>query len=320
MIWGPILSGAAAGGTMFGLEKLFGGSKSGSVKYTSSPEEREMYQYLLDLMQRKPNLPTKEVAGMTPTEIYGQTLLEDYSKSGYPLPYITGLSELLKTIKGGYDPATSKFYKSMRKEITSTTDEAQNRLSRTMQKRGASAQGVPRAAIKLEEGRASDIDTLLGSLTETERDRIFQAIPILANYSELAEQMPLRRLGAIQQFGALPREIEQMINEAAYGKEYEEAVWPWKAAGLLSGTTSSLLPSAYMTSGYPSSGTASQFMSALAPIFAASFMQNTPSVNTNPMISSPLYSYFMNPSAGNFANLGGLQGAANAANSWLGEF
>ena len=149
-------------------------------------------------------------APMSDTETYGQSLLADYSRSGSP-PILEGVGRTLETtLRGDYNPIDSPYYKAMRDEIDANQTRELGALGRSQQQRGVfRGTGGVREEALAREGFQRSKNSLLGSLYESERNRTLSAVNPAMSLAGMQEQAPLSRLGAIQEHGALPRNLEQ---------------------------------------------------------------------------------------------------------------
>lgn len=164
-------------------------------------EESQSYgrEFLMDLLGEKP--PRLGIADLTETEQQAQTLL----------------GELLSGDADFYDqyfvdPRTSPLYQSLREESYADESRGVSELRRRSQM-GGMFQSSPsyraEGDYRAEAGRGRS--TMLSKLYEQERQRA---------YAE-----PYQRLGAVAQYGGLPRQIEQ----AKYQSAYEQRMMPYTA-------------------------------------------------------------------------------------------
>ncbi len=187
-------------------------------------EQRQARTYLSDLLGAgTPNFPAMGVAGMSPAEAQAQGLLSQYL-SGAPAGYEAAMGELDRTLTGQYDPRTSDMYKGLRQQSLLDEEEAVSRL-----RRGAQAGGMfysepsMRSEARLRAGYGADRTSLLGGLYERERDRRLGAVPMALQ----AGQVPLQQVAAGMQYGALPRQLEQMEQSAQYDSLLQQLLFPY---------------------------------------------------------------------------------------------
>lgn len=170
----------------------------------SMPEQQEARSLLLSLMQPGVQTPRLTVPGMTPTEEEGQSLL-------------------LKILRGGAfaDPATSPYYQGMRREMIGEEERGVTSMRRGQQAAGM-YYSTPGAGIEARyRGQmAGQRGTLLGALYEGER----------------ARDNPYTRLGAVAQYGALPRLVEGAQERANYQNLLYQLLFPYQAQVPLAGS------------------------------------------------------------------------------------
>lgn len=217
------------------------------------PETKYGREWLAKLLKGGvPEIPRLEIPGMTGIEKFGQTLLGEYAQTGMPKGFEEAFAEIMKTIKGGYDPRTSELYKGFRVGSLEEEESAINKLRRGQQLRGAFT-GTPGAGMEAKERRrfAGERTQLLGELTEAERNRIMAMIPELFRYGAAEEMVPQARLGAIGQYGGLPRGIETRRAETLYDQLMKTTMFPYTAQSPIATALMSQRPELYMDPGRP---------------------------------------------------------------------
>ena len=126
-------------------------------------------------------------------------------------------SELSKTLSGNYDPATSEYYGALRNAVLRELRQAKDRLAAETSARDQYFGGGRIAETgKLEEGATNQLAITLGQLAEKERQNrlaVAQGIPAFVSGRQ---QTALAPIAASQQYGALPRQIEQAGMDAQY--------------------------------------------------------------------------------------------------------
>lgn len=220
----PVTVGLLAGGAGLAAGSMFGGSK----KVKIPPQVSGSLQWLYDLLQRAaPTIPTRQIAGMTGTEQTGQDILADFAGSGMPEGYTAGMGELNRILSGEYDPRTSDFYKGFRQQSEEEEELSVNALNRGMQKRGMFSSSPAIASEgRLRKGFAGQRQQLLGSLFETERNKMFAAISPALEYGRFETNLPLTKMGAISQFD-LSRNLNQQQLDAAFNQIMETIMFDY---------------------------------------------------------------------------------------------
>lgn len=217
------------------------------------PETKYGREWLAKLLKSGvPEIPRLEIPGMTGIEKFGQTLLGDYAQAGMPKGYEEAFAEIMKTIKGGYDPRTSLLYKGFRQGSLEEEEQGVSKLRRGQQIRGAFT-GTPGAGQEagLRRSFAGERTELLGALTEKERNRIMAMIPELFRYGGAEEMVPQARLSAISQYGGKPREIETQRAMSLYDQLMKTVMFPYTAQSSLAMALMSQRPELYIDPGRP---------------------------------------------------------------------
>jgi len=161
------------------------------------------------------------VAGLSEPEQISQDLLAQYL-AGSPATndplFQAAESELTNTLSGDtYDPVGGAYYQAYRnavqRELRNATNELAARTSASDQFFGG---GRIAEEGKLQEGAVNTLALELGRLSEAERQRRLEAVQPALTMTQYKETAPLTRVAAAQEYGALPRQIEQAELDAAY--------------------------------------------------------------------------------------------------------
>jgi hypothetical protein len=251
------------------LSDIFGGG-GGDVEFFDPYENQQARGWLYSLLtSHPPEIPARPIAPLGELEQQGQQLLGEYVGGGMPRAYELGMSELEKTLGGGYDPATSLFYKGFRQESEAEEERLANKLGRRSQIAGMfkSTPAIKEEIRERSPFAASRLQTL-GQLTEAERSRRFGAIPILAQYGQLAEAEPIKKLAAISQYG--PQGYEQSILDAIYQAQMANLMFPYTTQADIASRIMGAPVNAAMTQ--PEPGMLSQISPLLNNLILASAM------------------------------------------------
>ena len=193
------------------------------------------------------------VAPMSDEEKRSMEFLKTYADSGKSRVGQLGSEEVQKTLSGDYNPTTSPYYQAVKAESARLLGEQQKNIGELAAAKGRYQTGgriaeQSRAGTEVVQG----LNTLLGSLAEKERERRLQAAQMAQAIGQYEEQDPLRKAAALQEFGALPRGIDQAANEALY-REWMRVNqdYPLNIAQLASGVQQAPL---YSEIGYEPSG------------------------------------------------------------------
>lgn len=140
-----------------------------------------------------------------------------------PLPtegqlYTSAVDEIVKTLSGEeYDPSQGEYYQAYKTSVLRELEEAKDRLA-ARASAGDKFFGGGRIATEgeLEESALGNMAMVLGELAEKERERRLGAVSQALGLTQYEEEASLQRIAASQQFGALPRLIEQAEMDAEY--------------------------------------------------------------------------------------------------------
>jgi hypothetical protein len=175
--------------------------------------------------------------------------LSEYAGSQLPSIWQSGQEELQKTLKGDYDPSSSPYYQAVKAEAARNLEDTQKNIASTA---GGAGRFYSGARIKQQGDAATDVnialDKTLAELSERERERRLQAVPVAGQFGQYEQQLPLQQATALQGLGALPRTIQDAYNQAMYN-EWQQATrqWPLSVAGVAQGVQQAPL---YAQAGY----------------------------------------------------------------------
>lgn len=194
----------------------------------SAPEQTESRDWLMDLIRRSVQYPQRNIAGMSEAERTGQNILNQWLGTGTPAGVTTGIDQLTSTVKGEYDPMTSPHWQGYRERSKMDENQAIGALRRRSQLAGMGA-STPSFE---EEGRtargfSADRMSYLGSLMDRERGRQLTASGQLIEASDRESMRPLTKVQGAAAFGGLPRELEQMDENALYETLVQTLLFPY---------------------------------------------------------------------------------------------
>lgn len=161
------------------------------------------------------------VAALSEFEETGLAGLKDWLGSELPTEgtlYKSAADEIQKTLSGeAYDPVHGEYYKAYRTQIMRELEEAKDRLA-ARASAGDKLFGGGRITTEgeMEESALGQMALTLGQLQERERERRLGAVGQALGLTQYEEAAPLARVAASQQYGALPRLIEQAEMDAEY--------------------------------------------------------------------------------------------------------
>lgn len=191
-------------------------------KYKEPSEWGDARKSLLEIGQTRPGFGVQGTAGMTDTEQAAQQILAKYA-GGQSSEVQAALSSLDEA--GQYQSLTDvPEYAALLDIGTKSMDDQLNRVGRSLQLTGNTSSGSGASVMSDEIGRLNT--ELLGSLAPyaaAERERRYDAPLQAANISTTDTQ---QRLGAVKEYGALPRELEQLSLNAEYMSQYLNEIAP----------------------------------------------------------------------------------------------
>jgi len=221
----PVSAGLLAGGMVgaAALNKGGGGVGGGSMYPTEPAWQVELGKRLMEkaepkAMERLSKAGEAYPGGefkLSPYEETGLKGLEKYLSSALPSEkplFGAAKSELGKTLGGEeYDPIKGPYYQAYRTQILQELEDAKNRIAATTSARDKYFGGGRIATEgRVEERGMANLASVLGSLYERERERKLGAVPEAMRMVSAEDMYPMQRVAASQQYGGLPREIEEM--------------------------------------------------------------------------------------------------------------
>ena len=224
--------------------KLF--TKSEKIKVAPQTEESKVGSaWLQDLLKQDIKHPVQQIAGMTGTEQGIQDTLAG-NVGTMNDSYNLAMQELMKTLQGGYDPATSDYYQGFRNEANAMKDDQASSIRRRSQLGGMLA-STPSAGIEAENNRRVDNLTLqeLGKLTENERNRTTNAALGVGQVS--GQQM--NNLQGAESLAAVPRAITQAEYDAMYTANMNDLLAPYQLQAPIASNLLNYKRDSYMTGG-----------------------------------------------------------------------
>lgn len=169
--------------------------------------------------------------GMTPTELAGQGKLMNLLESGAPEMMGLASDELRSLLTTDqYDPfSETGMYKPYKQQTLREIKEAQDRFKQG-QAFGGTLFGTSTAEgmVDIETRGTEALSSKLAELYDQFTQRKFSAIPMALQTAGMGENIEMGRIGASQQYGALPRILKDMEAKEKYqdwmrGRSEEEA-------------------------------------------------------------------------------------------------
>lgn len=181
-------------------------------------------QFLTNLINQSPNIPTQEVAGLTPIQ---QAIQQALGTSLTNIQESSNLarSEYEKTLSDGYDPLTSPEYAATRKELERLKTKGVTADRQRAQQVGG-LMSTPAAGVESQTRQNYDslIMQALADLTSKERDRKTQAAKDMGTL----ESQNVQNLANVSNVADVERQIEQQKNNALYQQALMEILYPYE--------------------------------------------------------------------------------------------
>lgn len=191
-------------------------------------QTREKVLGLLDQQAGQNYKPYTEdlVAGMSDPEQQGQRILSDYLSSS-DQPNATrqrAMDEINTIISSGGDPSKHPVYQAVKAEAARNQDALSRDIDSQFAGNHAFWSGSRvKAKSDLATDTANKLNTVLAQLGDQNQQRIMSyAIPQLLDEANRQDQLPLQKMAAANQYGQLPRAIQQALLDAQYA-EFEKA-------------------------------------------------------------------------------------------------
>jgi len=227
-----------------GIRDAVLGKKDQSLETVADPYKSVREPYL-DWLKSQIGQPGQSYTGQmvaptTPQENQSLQYLQQYGNTSQAEnPTFKNANKVVNdTLTGRFDPTTSPYYQAVKAESARNLKKNQE----TIASNSAGLGNVFTGGRVKEQGEAATASTLnlnkiLGELAMQERQNQLSVIPQALGISDTLTNEPLAKTAAFQQFGALPREIEQAKNTAAYNEWLRSQVeYPMQIAQMASGT------------------------------------------------------------------------------------
>jgi hypothetical protein len=223
------------------FDSLFGSRKSTpEVSVIADPYKDVRDSVTKWLTQNLDNTNTYEgerVAQKTPQETQSLASLDAYANRKTPQTTEMARNELTKTLQGNYDPSTSPYYQAVKAEAARNLKQTQENIASNAAGGGRYWAG-PRVQAQSDAAteQANNLNILLGELSNQERNRMLQAVPLAQSMGQDESNEPLNTTAALQQYGSLDRQLQQAAMDAMYEEgNTANRQYPLQVAGLASG-------------------------------------------------------------------------------------
>lgn len=160
-------------------------------------------------------------APMTDFENQGMGFLQQYlTESANPASkklLNTAANELTSTMEGGYDPATSPFFKATRDAAMIEQQDARNKMNQSLGSRNKyfSSEALNEEQ-QLGTRTTNFLNTTLANMAEKERQNKLTAAGMTPSIQAAIDKQNVAPIAAATTFGSVPREVEQADLERQY--------------------------------------------------------------------------------------------------------
>lgn len=157
------------------------------------------------------------VAPATGQEQQSLTSLDQYANRQPSTTYNSGENTINQKLNGNYDPASSPYYQAIKAQagqnLADTNRQIENQTAGGGQYwAGARAQEQQRASTD----QANSLNNTLGQLQQQNEQQKVALTPYALQAGQQDMNAPLQTAAALQQYGALPRAIQQALDQANY--------------------------------------------------------------------------------------------------------
>ena len=204
------------------MSGLFKNKKQTSEVSVAADPYKEVRESLNTWLQSNigksgPDYSGERVAPMTGQEQQSLDYLDQYANRSTPATTEAARKMATDTLAGNYDPTKSPVYQAVKAESARNLTETQKGI-----KSDAAGGGRYWTGARLNEqqeaatSNALNLNTILAQATEAERDRQLGMVPVAGALGEQESQEDLQTSAALQQYGQLPRVLQQALDDASY--------------------------------------------------------------------------------------------------------
>ena len=172
------------------------------------PGEADLRDNLLSYVKKYSDARSNTGEKLTPQEQAALSFLEQYQIGGDSEYGKAAGDEILKTLRGEYNPETSAYYAPVIKGIEQRRDQARDTLRRSFNL-GGNLSSLSRARAEADNNTSyeAQIAQIMLGLQQDERNRMLGIIPQALQYGQYVEEGPLRKARASTEFD-IPRQLE----------------------------------------------------------------------------------------------------------------
>lgn len=181
-----------------------------------------------------PQYQGEKVAPMSDAENKSMDFLNEYGNSNLGSTFGLAKNEISKTLTDQYDPTTSTYYQAVKAEAERAANKNNELIASNAAGGGRYYSG---ARLKQQREALTDttnrLNTTMGELAMRERQNKLNVIPQALQIAQEEQLQPLKKTAAFQQYGALPRELQQLLDNANLIEFYKSNYdYPMAIAGL----------------------------------------------------------------------------------------
>lgn len=203
------------------MDSIFGNNTSGQgfEKIPLTKDQKAAQSFLMAQLNKSVNIPTQQVAGLSPTEQLLQNNLSSYFGAGGG--YQSGMNAINDQTKY-VDPVTSPYFKGLAQQSQLAKEKGVSALRQRSQL-GGMLFSSPSARAEGEYTSNLDANLMaqLGQLENQQKAQQLQA-------AQMAMQNPLAALNSAAPLAAQPRTLEQALMEAQYNQQLQSMLFPYQ--------------------------------------------------------------------------------------------
>lgn len=174
-----------------------------------------------------PDFQARDIAGLTGTEQQAQTTLGQFAGGGVSPERRGAIETISQMLAEPADITSTPEFRAILETVNRGTDERVNTAIRRTKLEGVGQSNVQQSQVgrELAAGRTTQV-AALAPFAEGERNRRLATAELLSRLVGAEESSTVQQLGAVQQFGALPRELNQADKDAQFQAFMQKILFP----------------------------------------------------------------------------------------------
>lgn len=197
-----------------------------SVSKTGDPEsfvidplvgqKTKAADFLLGALET-PDFQARQIEGLTATESTAQDTLSSFAGAGVSPERRSAIESISQMLAQPSDITSTPEFKAILDVVNKGTDDRVNTAIRRTKLEGVGASNVQQSQVgrEIAAGRTAQV-AALAPFAEGERNRRLSASDLLSRLVGDESGQTIQQLGAVQQFGALPRGLSQAEKDAQF--------------------------------------------------------------------------------------------------------